>query len=578
MQAPEIQTVMPQPYEQEAQGPGIAEFLGIFKRRLPLIIAPFLIFMVIGALVAYVVPPQYTQMARFKIRDPGILQSVLSRSAQVIIPHKPQLKSMVAEIKRQRFLEPIVRKVGITEGFNLNDPYEQTEFYQRVFQNLDIARQGSDEKPGADIIDMAYTGRDPRKNVDFLNEIRESYAELFRRNYRNSALGVYEQQKGKMRDLSNQLARLEAAYEQFRTSPDFRLVGIRRAHQKELADLSIREQDLRVDINNLEAQLSKIDIQLRDQSDTTSVFNQIQNPAKVAMGQRLTALRQQLSDYINVNNFTEINPFVQAQRKKIEELEAKYDELDDSIDGGVQTQQNQVYIDLQNDKYDLQRQLQGTRNSLQLITKRMETIQNELGQEIDLTSTDDNYKQDILQLRVKERQARQSFEAIENAWDRVRGQGSDLFEILELPNSNSKPVFPNTGLFIAMGAGIGLLLGVGLAFLKEFSSMTFLTTGQVQNRMPVPLLGEVSEIKTEEERAEERRKKRKGWIFLGLSGPGLRAFALRLLRRQPGRHAADAGRRSHGCPVRRLRSVRVILRPRSAALQQHAGHAVLLPE
>ncbi|MCB9833753.1 MAG: hypothetical protein H6807_14925 [Planctomycetes bacterium] len=514
MAATEVQTVLPQPYEVE-QGPGLADYLGIFRRRLGLILVPFVLLTLIAGLVAYVVPPQYTQSTRFKIKDPSMLSGVLA-GVSATIPHKPLLTTIVPDIKRQRFLEPIVRKVGLTEGYNLNDPLEQTEFYKRVFTNLEIARNGSDTKPGADTFEFTYTGRSQERNVEFLNELRESYAELFRRDYRNSALGVYEQQKARIQDLRNQLAQLEGAYETFKTSPDYRLVGIRKTHLKEESDLNLKAQDLRIEISNLEAQYDRIEMQLRDQSQTSSVFSQVQNPKKAAERLAIDALKTQLNDLVVNKNWTDLVPAVRDLRAEIEDREAKWKEMPDRVEGVVQLTQNQVYVDLEGKKYDLQREIQGYRNGLQGVMRRLEQVQDELTREFDLSATDTKFQNDIIDLKRRERQADGSYSAIESAWERVKGKGSDLFETLELPNPNTRPVFPSIPLFMAIGAGAGALLGIGLAFLKEFSSMTFLTSGQVQSRLPVPILGEVSEIQTEEERIGERNRKIRNYLIVGL--------------------------------------------------------------
>ena len=81
---------------------------------------------------------------------------------------------MNSDIKSRRFLRPIVAKVGLNEGFNLNDTLEETEFYGYVFKNLTIQVPNVQQRAsaGPDVVRMSYKGRHQSKNVEFLNEIR----------------------------------------------------------------------------------------------------------------------------------------------------------------------------------------------------------------------------------------------------------------------------------------------------------------------------------------------------------------------------------------------------------------------
>ena len=77
-------------------------------------------------------------------------------------------------------------------------------------------------------------------------------------------------------------------------------------------------------------------------------------------------------------------------------------------------------------------------------------------------------------------------------------------------------VFPSVPLFLGIGAGAGLLLGIGLAFLREFSGMTFTTSSQVQSVLPVAVLGEVGRIATADERKQASRKSIRRWVILAV--------------------------------------------------------------
>ncbi len=516
MATTELQPVLPQPMEQD-NGPGLSEYLGILRRRVKLLIIPFFLCLVLSAVVAYVIPAQFTQQTKFKIEDPGLVKNLLA-GLQATVNHKPLLRTMSSDIKSRRFLAPIVDKIGLNEGFNRNNPLEETEFYGYVFSHLEVTVPDLRQRTsaGADLVTLTYTGRNQALNVEFLNEIRESYKEFFRREYRETIRGIYDQQRARVRDLRNELARTEAAYEAFRNGDDYHLVGVKKSHLKQMVNLRGQESQLRLDIKGYEAQIDKIKMQLRDQSKTTSVLNQSPNPQLIVLQGQIVQAQALLNQMIKVNGFTEKVPAVQDQRKKIEELKETLRTIEPTVAGGSQLQQNQIYVQLENDSNNLQRVLDGSRDMLGQVSRSIEKMQGDLAKESDLTRTDTNFSTEIADLVRKERQMTGRFEIIEGEWKRIQGEGSDLFTTVDFPNPNTKPVFPSVPLFLAIGAGVGALLGLGLAFLKEFSSLTYLTPAQVQNRLTVPILGEVSEIKTEEEKAEEKKRKRRNYLVGGI--------------------------------------------------------------
>ncbi len=516
MSTTELQTVLPQPVEQDT-GPGIAEYLGIFRRRIKLIVIPFFLSFVLSAVVAYVIPAEFTQSTKFKISDPGLTRKLTS-GVTGGITHKPLLRTMSSDIKNRRFLGPIVAKVGLNEGFNLNDPLEETDFYAYVFKSLKITVPNQRERlaPGPDLVTFTYTGRSQARNVEFLNEIRDSYKEHFRRQYRRTIRGIYDQQRAAVRDARDALALMEAGYEDFRNSEDYRLVGIKKDHLKQMADLRDRENTLRFKINGIQSQLQAIKMQLRDQNQTSSVLNQVANPQRAILKAAIANEQQILNDWVNVKGWTDLIPAVVAQKEKIAQMQEQYLALPVNINGGSVLQINQVYTQLQVDRNNLQRELNGARDILGQVTRRIETLQGELSKEIDLTRADAKFLADIAKLKHKEAIISGKFDKVQGEWRNIQGEGSDLFETLDLPNPNTKPVFPSIPLFLAIGAGFGLILGLGLAFLKEFSSQTYLTPNQVQSRLTVPILGEVSEIKTQEELDAEQTRKRRNYVVGGV--------------------------------------------------------------
>jgi uncharacterized protein involved in exopolysaccharide biosynthesis len=61
-----------------------------------------------------------------------------------------------------------------------------------------------------------------------------------------------------------------------------------------------------------------------------------------------------------------------------------------------------------------------------------------------------------------------------------------------------KPYRPDPLLYLSLGAGLGLVLGVGLAFLKDHLDNTINTSEEMQRISRIPLLGIVPHLSLEE--------------------------------------------------------------------------------
>ncbi|MGE7918962.1 YveK family protein [Viridibacillus sp. NPDC093762] len=75
---------------------------------------------------------------------------------------------------------------------------------------------------------------------------------------------------------------------------------------------------------------------------------------------------------------------------------------------------------------------------------------------------------------------------------------------------NSKPVRPNPILNMAIGALIGLMIGVGTAFLIEYLDKTIKTEQDVSELVELQILGLISPISQKKSKNKKNNKKRRG--------------------------------------------------------------------
>lgn len=106
----------------------------------------------------------------------------------------------------------------------------------------------------------------------------------------------------------------------------------------------------------------------------------------------------------------------------------------------------------------------------------------------------------ILQIKYKSKNPKEAEvvieeiaeEFIETSKELVPNGNIKIIEAVELPE---KPVSPNKKMNIAIAFLLGLMVGVGLAFLLEFLDNTFKNKEQLERELDLPVLGSIPDMK-----------------------------------------------------------------------------------
>lgn len=85
-----------------------------------------------------------------------------------------------------------------------------------------------------------------------------------------------------------------------------------------------------------------------------------------------------------------------------------------------------------------------------------------------------------------------SEEFIKTSKELVPNGNIQIIESVELPE---KPVSPNKKMNIAIAFLLGLMVGVGLAFLLEFLDNTFKNKDQLERELDIPVIGSIPSVK-----------------------------------------------------------------------------------
>jgi polysaccharide biosynthesis transport protein len=485
----------------------ISEYLGVFKRRVWTIIIPALLCILIGALVANLITPRYESVMRIKVTDPGIGRDLASLRVTAP-PHKAMLASVKSDIQNRTFLEPVIKSTGLTEGMNVTDPKQLSQLIEYVKKNLTVKWNNSEK--GSDQIEIFYVGRDPRKVAEFIDAVRVRFVDNFLKEYRGTVRGIYDNLAEQQKDIEAQLAKKIAQHEAFANDPDYKLMGADANMQKRLGDLEALRSSLGVDITGLETQLKLLGDQMLGVKPETTARNMVPNPKREQKLLEKKQIEAALTDMTVNRGFTSKVQSVKDAMDAVAKIDEELKTLPELVEGTTTLQQNQVHVNFETERAKLNRELAGKRKTSRDVTTEADGLREKLARIAALRVDERRFSEEIDELRRRQKDINTKFDNAETSWVNISGRGSEIFNIQDFPRSDGDPVFPNKILFMLIGLGAGFLFGLGLAFVKEFATLTYTSSDQVQSALPIRVLGSVSHITTIAE-VEERRSRRLRW-------------------------------------------------------------------
>ena len=486
------------------QGPGIGEYLGVLRRRRLLILFPFLIVVGLAVLLGFALPPRYMAETQFKIQDFADLDQFYDQVG-VSIPHKPLFSAVTMEIKRRTFLDPIVRELGMYEGYDYHDAQERQDLFTHIIENLDV--RYIKQKEGPDIVGISFEGRDPRKVAAFVNMVRSVYLDDVRTRYLNGIATVRSQLLEAFNKAKASHQTAVADYRKFQEGVDFQLLGNKTLYDKrqELAEARARIEGESNAKRGDQETLDRIRADLRLIDPFTEETERKSDPAYVAQQDLVRASEKQLEGLLQ--KYTDFYPPVIDAKAALRLARDKLATMDAFQESSVVRKANPKYEQLDTQARLLEGEIGGAGVRVQSLRARITALETQVDRIPELNATNERLQIAKDQAEFNLTRYTKALGRAQAAYERAIDPANDFVAVLDAPIEEEAmawdPVFPNVGLFIAAGLVMGLLLGVGVAFMAEFTSQAYATPQQVRRGLGLPIIGGVGEVITE---AERRRR------------------------------------------------------------------------
>ena len=444
------------------------DYWRVIRVRWVLIMLAFLLVLLTAAVVTYFQPREYQSSVFIEVKSTAQNMRIFSNADSNMPIHDPQLAPTVFQvIQRTGVLYPVIEDLKLQDRWTKGGSRPTREqAYQRLRSRLDV-----DEVRNTDLLQIRVLDTDPQLAADIANKIVAVYQntrveeekEIMNRAVESMNAEVAKQQK-KVDDASGEVARIRDQEGIVDLNPE----GIEDSTSPVNTIVVKQEQevnDAETKVSVLSSQLEQIEkVKGEDLMRMMPTLN-IQDPTT----QKILPMYQEAV----ANEALLLNSGLGENHPKVKALRATKDVFTKQLEEQVTNIRNALSQNL--------RSAQATRDDL---SKRLATINERQLNSKNLSATYTRAKN----LYIKEKmlldgvRTRAQTQTMELAMPRM---AVSVKQVAEPPSYAARP---RVGLNLALGALVGLVVGLGLAFFIEYLDTSVKTMEDVESLLGVPVL------------------------------------------------------------------------------------------
>lgn len=447
-------------------------------RRRWVILAPFCLALIIGIVLALVLPKKY-QASTLILIEP---QRVPQNYVQPIVSSEAsdRINTLSQQIMSRTNLEKII------SDFNLFSGPEQANIYMEDKVNslrkcikIDITR----DRKGSDAFSISFKGKDPQKVMRVTNALATSFIDENLKVRESQALGTSDFLDSELKSMRQRLEQVEEKIKDYRKSYMGEL--------PEQLDTNLRILDrLQEDLNDRQQSIREARVRLAELNSASSrsqqvvvIGNEQQRPGDGASLEELKAQLETLSA-----RYTEMHPDILRLKKQIAEMEAKQQsEAADNNQGHFAVSAHLPP--------ELRRQIYEARREIEVAEGEIESLKKQIGGYQKRVEDTPKREQELLGLRRDYQNIQASYDSLlsrkleaDIAVNMERKQKGEQFRIVDPARVPQKPVEPDMRkLFLAVVAA-GLAIGGGTAFLLDYVNTSFRKPDEIESMYELPVL------------------------------------------------------------------------------------------
>ena len=475
------------------EAPGLRDFLTVLFKRKRTILVTFFAIAATVTIGTFLLPPTYEAEAKLLLRvgrenvyrpEVGVNQDqILSFNNEEVINSETNIltsRDLIANVVSSLTVERLYPDLA-TSPPRRGTPLDAA--VKRFGEDLSVEglRKSNVIRVWLRHEDPSMAARSLNLLVDYFKEKHlQAYSDP-RSSYLAEQLAAYEQRLKQSQD------RLEAFKQEHRV---YSLEEQRTLLLTQRAELDGTLKATQSQINELQKKISSVTKMMETVSPEVPLATETERYRSIDDAKR-QLLALQLKEQDLLRKFTESNQLVVSVRREMEIVRSFIGREEQEVKRRMQTGQNVVYLDLERERNRLQTELPSQEAKADSLGRQITLLDRQIPA-LDMTEmTLENLRRDVA---VNDRNYRTYLEKVEDAriLEDLNRQKSTSISVIQGATVPVEPVSPRKLLNIALGLMLGLLAGLGLAFVIEFSAQGLSTPGSVERVLGLPVLTTVS--------------------------------------------------------------------------------------
>jgi polysaccharide biosynthesis transport protein len=469
-----------------------ATYADFVRRQIPLIVSVALLAVALGVVYALTTPPSYTAYAKLSLDSRKV--QVFQQPSVIGDPafNTGMVDSQVETLKSENISLAVIKDLKLWEDpeftgpehglvgrlFNLvgglfgtDAPKSEPELIRsavrRFADRLTVKRIGMTY-----IIDISFTSLNPDRAAQIANAVAEAYIDDQLEAKYQATRRASGWLQDRIRELRNQATAAERAVVEFKSQHNIVATGSggRSVNEQQLVELNTQALQARTQTADAKARLDRVEEILRAGAPDATVNESLRSNVINELRRQYLELKSKEADWSNrfgADHLAAIN----LRNQMFEIRRAIFDEL--------------------------QRIAETYKSDYEIAKQREEVVQRSLDEAIAQSKTT---SQAQIELRELESTA-QTYRALhDNFLQRyMESLQQETITDARIVTAASRPMgksHPNTILVLAISLAGGLVLGLGLAALRDMSDRVFRTTAQVEDLLQSDCLSVVPLVKS----------------------------------------------------------------------------------
>ena len=510
----------------------IEDYIDIVRRHKGWIFGPFLFAVVASVVGVYLWPDSYTSQATIRI----VPQSVPENLVQSDINQQmyDRVSSMEQEIESRAILTTIIRNFGLYQRELKSQPIEDVVDEMRgkikIIPILPVDTGGNRSVP-AFIVQFSYQN-DRLAAQRVVADLVSRFIDVSQSNRSNAAFQTTQFMQDQRDQAKKSLEEIEGKLAQFRMANNGRLPDQVGGNIQQLGALQAQVSIIDSSINRATEDKLLMESNLRIAKEQYAALSK--DPGETgALAQRNEKLAaaereiQNLEDQLSAlrQHYKDSHPDVQLAIARLDEARQKRDQLAKEESSKkpeapvTRTPNPQTVRELRDQDANIKRMqdaIEAKNMEIQQYNKEMARANDSLKKgQAQLESVPISEKQydDLLRddaiAKQKYVEADEKLSHAQIGREMEDRKEGEFLELLDPPSVPTSPTQPNRPFVIAVGAGLGLLLGVAIAGARELKDTSLKNLKDVRAYTEMTILGSIPLLEND---FVVRRRKRMAWL------------------------------------------------------------------